>query len=633
MSLPVIHERIKRSKLVTNHDLESASLKICAKLGSCFADETDDEVLQSQAELVASLVPPAKEDDDEKSETFFELTDGLNAIPAPNSQNSASRVQPPRSLNLSDQTVVTSFEDQLLKKLVKRNHINKWQASKIQEGRSTFFLGKAPSRYRVVAQLGKGGYGEVYHGREESHTSNKNSKIKNDVAIKVLQTKTVKSDARYMFQREAQIARKFHSPNVVECLDFSHSASIDYCVLEYVDGGDASRLLRKYGRLDHRVACYIISESAKGLAYLHEKGVIHRDIKPGNILLMKSGEVKLTDFGFVTAIRDYRKTGKLSPIGSELEEWEDKNWPNETNAATGLPKERRRRIQGTRGYIAPEQLEAPEKVDPLWDVYSLGCALYSLLTGVAPPNPSSFTDNLRRAQSFAEDAFLGQKVDDQSLIVPELADLPKDLARVVMRMMSPKPDNRVQSAQDVVLQLAPWVAENQDELFRKIKLGLTNDRENVWSEDNLRQCFRIPENLPLKRSPISYTPGFQNRTAPDGASIMSASTAFYEAVLAPESESPGIESLLAEAANATSKVASAEKPEEQLEKDASLPPVLSAAGGMLEDFDDSPAIAEIKEKTRKLERLVRKIQRFVFYPLTAVFVALLAALVVKLTIR
>ncbi len=114
---------------------------------------------------------------------------------------------------------------------------------------------------------------------------------------------------------------------------------------------------------------------------------------------------------------------------------------------------------------------------------------------------------------------------------------------------------------------------------------------------------------------------------------MSASTAFYEAVLAPESESPGIESLLAEAANATSKVASAEKPEEQLEKDASLPPVLSAAGGMLEDFDDSPAIAEIKEKTRKLERLVRKIQRFVFYPLTAVFVALLAALVVKLTIR
>ena len=159
MSLPPIHERVKRSKLVTSYDLEAVSLKINAK---CYDIKSADS-------------PPIQKRIDYES----------------------------------------SFERRLLKKLVKRNNINKWQASKLQEGRSTFFLGLPPFRYRVVAQLGKGGYGEVYHGREEKNTSNKNGKIRNDVAIKVLQTKNLKPDARYMFLREYEIAKAFRSPNIV----------------------------------------------------------------------------------------------------------------------------------------------------------------------------------------------------------------------------------------------------------------------------------------------------------------------------------------------------------------------------------------------------------------------------------
>ena len=593
-------------------------MKICAKLGERFSDKSNDDGLELKASLVASLIQAPNSDDDERSETFFELSteskqpkNDYHALSGPflGLKNDRRQV-----LDLTEEDVVVYFEENLLKKLVKRNHINAWQATKLQEGRSTFFLGNPPYRFRIVGQLGKGGYGEVYHGREEQYTSNKTGKIKNDVAIKVLQNKNVKPDSRYMFLREYEIARRFKNPNIVAFRGFSNSASIDYCVLEYVDGGDASRLLRKYGRLDYRVACYIIAEAAKGLTYLHEKGVIHRDIKPSNILLMKSGEVKLTDFGFVSTIRNYKNTGSLSPTGRELEEWEEKNWSKEIVPTSEFLRERKRRIQGTRNYIAPEQREPNSAPNPLWDVYSLGCSLYSLLTGAPPPEPSSFSESLRRARSHAEENYLGLGLDvePQSLIIPELSDLPRGLAKLVIKMMARTPPERIQSAQEVVDNLSQWLLDDQQQRFDKIKLGLTEDRENVWSEENIRQCFNIPSIIPLNRPPVVYSSGFQRQA---GVAV-SASTAFYEAVLAPERPDLETQNSLGTVVDA---VVDSVKPVESLIP----PPFIEQDSKPLEKAARTNSEAkELEESIERLKRVTGRLKIFLFC-LLGLFVVLL----------
>lgn len=560
MSLPPIHERVKRSKLVTSYDLEAVSLKINAK---CYDIKSADS-------------PPIQKRIDYES----------------------------------------SFERRLLKKLVKRNNINKWQASKLQEGRSTFFLGLPPFRYRVVAQLGKGGYGEVYHGREEKNTSNKNGKIRNDVAIKVLQTKNLKPDARYMFLREYEIARAFRSPNIVEIRGYSNNSSIDFCVLEYVDGGDANKLLKKYGRLDYRVAAYIISETAKGLDYLHTRGVIHRDIKPSNILLMKSGEVKLTDFGFITAVRNFNGTGTFSPLGMDLSDWEERNYSKYYPGAT--TKDKRRRIQGTRNYIAPEQKETPNDPNPQWDLYSLGCTLYSLLTGVTPPSPSEALDKARHynAFEFGDDSTLSSP----SLILPELTEVPREMAKLTMRMMSRDVSLRPTSALEVITALSPWTPATP--LYDKIRFGLTNDRENVWSEENMRECFNIPKGVSLMRPPMIYSPGFQHRIGSRGGYSVSASTAFWEAVLNPDDSRQEVEAL----SEADSTSPSLPTHDLTLNSESlTLPPQILPSPAQKDEIAPDQLVLEI----RKIEKLVERLKWFVLYPLIFVTISLLLLLLIR----
>ncbi len=639
MPLPQIHERVKRSKLVASHDLEFVSMKICAKLGARYAaDKKKEDDLLGEGELVSYLIPPAPIAGDEQSDTFFDLLDtaispdqSSSQAPTSDEDNSTPRLQ--KSLDFSVPEVDSDFETALLKKLVKRNHINSWQAKKLQEGRSTFFLGNAPFRYRVIGQLGKGGYGEVYHGREEKHTSNKSGKIKNDVAIKVLQSKNAKPDSRYMFLREYEVARRFRNDNIVAFRGFSNIPSIDYYVLDYIDGGDASKLTRKYGRLDYRVACYIVSESAKGLAYLHDKGVIHRDIKPSNILLMKSGDVKLTDFGFVSVIRNFKTTGHLSKVGRELEEWEQKLLADGVISETSVPRERRRRIQGTRNYIAPEQVEAPDNPNPLWDVYSLGCTLYSLLTGAPPPEPSRVSESARKASDFSEESYLDLESEMHALILPELSDLPRGLATLVMKMIARNPTDRVQSAQKVIDGLAPYVASDLTERFEKIKLGLTNDRDNVWSAENIRQCFNIPETIPLNRPPMVYSPGFHGTNGIAGNPAFSASTIFYETILAPEHDDD--EKELAEAVTSAVESAVTENvaghpTAPSTPKDAEAPPVLDITSITATDGADvHRELTSLLEELDSLETLARRLRRLLFYPLIALLFLLLLAVMVK----
>ena len=536
MPLPPIYDGVKRSRLIDERDLEAVAQKTCAKLGGYAAASEEETRIHQKSEFIRSLfsdgandtrssVPQSPTSESTRSSLISHSNSNISLFQSSEATGYySSSHRNDLEIDLLDDQVKNEFERILLKKLVKRRLVNSWQAMKLRDGHTSFFLGKSPKRYRIVDQLGKGGYGAVYHAREEGFASNMRSKVRNDVAIKVLQNKS-KPEARELFQREYEIAKLFKDPNIVEFRGFSNEQGADFYVLEYVDGGDANKLLKKYGKLHYKIACYIISETAKALSYLHKNGVIHRDVKPGNILLMKSGEVRLTDFGFLSAIKNPDGVGDFSEFGQKLEEWEDR--------IAEVSADRRNKIQGTKGFIAPEQFKNPRYPNPLWDIYSLGCAFYTLLTGSIAPEPPSSAEELRIEQ-MQQDS-LAPFTGTYRELTYELPEAPRELADLVMRMLAKRPNKRIQTARQVVNELKRWVAPDQRALFSKIKLSETSDHENVWSEENIRRCFNIPQASTLTLS----APGAGILTQQDQyTGSTSVSAIFYQEVFGRQNDLP-----------------------------------------------------------------------------------------------
>lgn len=366
------------------------------------------------------------------------------------------------------------FETFFLAELEREGAINAWQAEQLRRGRVRFCLGD----YRVVDLLGRGGYGNVFLGRRRSHASNRDAsggRHLTDVALKVLPLAAATPDATRKFLREIEIARRLKHENVVRFLGASKDAAVHYAVYEYADAGDVRRLLARYERLPARVAAYVASETAKALAYLHELGVVHRDVKPGNILLTKTGDVKLGDFGFISPIEPFSPTARLSPLGAILEGW-DGDDENE--------RRERSKIKGTPDYMAPDQILNPDAPSPRWDVYSLGSALYFMLTGVVP-FPSVDSDDKLRAH------LRSAPPPEPSAIAP---NVPIEISRLTMRMLERDPERRVASAQEVVDSLKRW-APTRSELRRVDFLSSVyrrDDDDDFWSETNLQIAFSRP---------------------------------------------------------------------------------------------------------------------------------------------
>jgi serine/threonine protein kinase len=258
------------------------------------------------------------------------------------------------------------------------------------------------SHFNIVRVVGRGGMGVVLHAVD--------TYLERDVAVKVLDPEVAKDElARTRFCREARAAASINHENVVAVHQVEHEEGKDlpFLVMELISGESLEKKLQREGRVSLREIVSIGMQTAAGLAAAHDKGLIHRDIKPGNILLEKSGQrVKLTDFGLARAAEDVRLT------------------------RSGL-------VAGTPLYMSPEQASG-EELDARSDLFSLGVVLYELAAGEPPFNGKTPLAVLKRL------------TEDQPQPLRERnPDLPEWFVHIVDRLLAKNPKDRFQSAREV----------------------------------------------------------------------------------------------------------------------------------------------------------------------------------------
>jgi serine/threonine-protein kinase len=255
------------------------------------------------------------------------------------------------------------------------------------------------NRYRIEREIARGGMAEVYLARDES--------LDRLVALKALFPEYAREPSFVeRFRREAQAAANLNHPNIVAIYDWGQESGTYFIVMEYVEGRSLRDLIRSEGRLEPGQAADITAEIASALAFAHRSGVVHRDVKPGNVLLTRSGNVKVTDFGIARA----GTSDGLTQTGS---------------------------VMGTATYFSPEQAQGLA-VDGRSDVYSVGVVLYELVCGVAP-----FV-----AESPVSVAY---KHVREEPIPPRQRnpEVPVALEQIIMSALAKDPDHRYQSADDL----------------------------------------------------------------------------------------------------------------------------------------------------------------------------------------
>ena len=225
-------------------------------------------------------------------------------------------------------------------------------------------------RYRLIELLGQGGMATIYRARD--------NQLERDVAVKVLRPEYGRDpDFFARFRQEAQSAASLNHPNVVSVYDYGVDEIGPFIVMELVDGQDLATIVRTSGPLPPRQAARLAAEIARAIAAAHESGFVHRDIKPGNVLVTRDGRVKVTDFGIARAVAEAQLTLPGTTLGSVH-------------------------------YFSPEQARG-ETTTPASDIYSLGIVLFELLTGHRPWTGDSAAAiagaDAKRSSGFGASAF------------------------------------------------------------------------------------------------------------------------------------------------------------------------------------------------------------------------------------
>lgn len=267
-------------------------------------------------------------------------------------------------------------------------------------------------KYKVMGIIAKGGMGVVYKAFHPS--------LKRYVVIKKMTARGKSSNAE-RFKKEAQILLDLQSPYIVHLFDYFTEGGYRYMVEELVDGTALDNLIKKQTSLPCPVAMLFMQDACYALKYAHSKDIVHRDIKPGNILISKRGEIKLADFGIASDSGD--------------------NEENLTQTGVAL---------GTPAYMPPEQFENSANVDNRADIYALGIMLYEMVTGTKP-YPSSFS--IETLNTIKKGKYISPRKIDRTV--------PKDICKLINKMIKPKAKQRYQSI-DAVLKVIKKYLKHYD---------------------------------------------------------------------------------------------------------------------------------------------------------------------------
>jgi serine/threonine protein kinase len=297
--------------------------------------------------------------------------------------------------------------------------------------------------YKILGKIAKGGMGELYKGIHPG--------LNKEIILKKLISKTATSFSE-RFKREAALMMEVSHPNVVHLFDFFREGNSSYIVMEYVPGYNLSEFIGKFGKLPVYLASYIAFEVAKGLEYAHSKGIIHRDIKPGNVLISMSGEIKLTDFGIAfksSREDDITKTGTLL---------------------------------GTPSYMSPEQIYSSKDVDTRTDIYSLGVIFYEMITGIKPFSNQFSMENVVKI-----------KKGKCPSIRSANKNVPPKLVRIIKKMMNPKKSKRYKTITEFINKIQPFIMNKfKDHAFLKASFNNLIIKQNPSHEIN---NFKYPGTL------------------------------------------------------------------------------------------------------------------------------------------
>jgi serine/threonine protein kinase len=289
--------------------------------------------------------------------------------------------------------------------------------------------------YEMKKELGHGGMGTVFLARQIS--------LDRDVAVKIMNPEWAANPhfvAR--FTREAYAAAQLVHHNVVQIHDIGFEREIHFFSMEFVPGDTLSDVVKKDGKLDPQVAVGYILQAARGLKFAHDRGMVHRDVKPDNLMLNDQGVVKVADLGLVKtpaaveqetlAEEDKEQRPPGGGSGEKL-----KQSPSVTGAHSAV---------GTPAYMAPEQARSAAGVDQRADIYSLGCTLYALLTGRQPFTGKTILEVISKHAS-------------EPVVPPEVVvkRVPKSLSAIIIKMMAKQPDDRYADLGDVIHALEEWL--------------------------------------------------------------------------------------------------------------------------------------------------------------------------------
>ena len=338
---------------------------------------------------------------------------------------------------------VRSDARKLADRFIEADALTPFQAQKLLDGIST---GLRLGRYVIRSPIARGGMGTVYLAKD--------SRKDRLVAIKVMSPQRAKEGKRHLlrFQREITLTRKLDHRNIAQAVDVGLEHGIHFLVLEYIPGQTLNRLVQQGGPLAVDRAARIFVDVADGLTHAHSQGVIHRDLKPGNIMVLPRDKAKVLDLGL--ALIHGERSEDIELLGG------------------------RGYLVGSIDYMAPEQTRDPTLVDARADLYAMGCSIYYALTGKAP-----FAETPAKEKVRAQRQVMPMPITQRNSAVPEA------FARIVERLMSKQPDDRPASAAEARALLLPWSEGTPTSEATFLPINPELGDQNLYRQDTLAEAF------------------------------------------------------------------------------------------------------------------------------------------------